>query len=428
MLVLFSLDPTLQHHLNGQVGDGSYKYMGHLLALDACRPNPNEPSKEIGITRDIETPLRWEVWQRELSAHPGSTFAIYILEGIRQGFRTGFNRKSICRPASSNMPTEHPQIVSEYIERELALGRMVQVPSRAEIQISPIGLIPKKNRPDKWRLIVDLSSPKGFSVNEGIAEEWSSLSYATIDHLVAIIMKIGHNDSFMVKADIKEAYRMVPIHPHDRWLLGVRWDGKVYTDTVLPFGLRSAPKIFSAVADAAQWILVHKGVEHILHYLDDYIMVSNSRESAEVMKQTLVSTFSSLGIPLEPSKLEGPEPCLTFLGIEVDAQLRLPEDKLIRLQGSLASVLGAKSVMKRDLQSVVGLLQHASKVVKPGRSFLRRLYALLAGVGSGLAQNHFIRLNAAARADIMWWHTFVSRWNGVSMFWASENSTSILDI
>lgn len=245
--------------------------------------------------------------------------------------------------------------------------------------------------------------PSRASVNDGIDKELSSLSYPTVDQLAAVVSKIGRG-AFLVKADIKEAYRMVPVHPHDRRLLGVKWEEKMYVDKVLPFGLRSAPKIFTAVADAAQWIMLSKGVENLLHYLDDFIFAANSRSAAEEMKQTLVDTWEQLGIPMEPSKLEGPETCLTFLGIEVDTealQLRLPADKLSRVKEILQSTLGKKAVTKRDLQSLVGLLQHATQVVWPGRSFLRRLHALLAQVGADRAAHHLIRLNQAARADII---------------------------
>ena len=53
----------------------------------------------------------------------------------------------------------------------------------------------------------------------------------------------------MVKADIKEAYRMVPIHPQDQILLGISRENVVYTDSPLPIGLRSAAKLFSPIAD-----------------------------------------------------------------------------------------------------------------------------------------------------------------------------------
>ena len=34
------------------------------------------------------------------------------------------------------------------------------------VQVNRFGLVPKEHHPGKWRLIVDLSSPKGASVND----------------------------------------------------------------------------------------------------------------------------------------------------------------------------------------------------------------------------------------------------------------------
>ena len=109
----------------------------------------------------------------------------------------------------------------------------------------------------------------------------------------------------LIKADIKEAYWMVPIHPQDQRLLGVQWRGVVFIDRMLPFGLHSAPKFFSEVADTLQWILSTKGITYSLHYLDDYIMVTDSLDKAFIQKDILTSTFESLGVPLEYSKLGG---------------------------------------------------------------------------------------------------------------------------
>ena len=142
---------------------------------------------------------------------------------------------------------------------------------------------------------------------------------------------------------------------------------------------------------------------------------------AECHREILLSVFASLGIPIEPSKLEGPSTCLSFLGIEADTatcQLRLPADKLSRLQAALKEALGRKALTKHNFQSLVGLLQHAAKVVKPGRAFMRRLHSLLSySGGMNHTSNQFIRLNMHARADILWWHVFASQWNGVSMLW-----------
>lgn len=75
---------------------------------------------------------------------------------------------------------------------------------------------------------------------------------------------------------------------------------------------------------------------------------------------------------------------------------------------------------KREVQSLTGLLQHATKVVRPGRAFMRRLH-VLQSVGS--SPSHNVRMNVSARADIVWWHTFVSQWNGVSMLWDHQRAS-----
>lgn len=83
--------------------------------------------------------------------------------------------------------------------------------------------------------------------------------------------------TLLAKLDLKSAYRMVPIHPEDRPLLGMKWRGKTYNiDKVLPFGLCSAPIIFTALADALQWLIKQEGVDFLEHYLDDYVTMGEA--------------------------------------------------------------------------------------------------------------------------------------------------------
>ena len=56
----------------------------------------------------------------------------------------------------------------------------------------------------------------------------------------------------LAKMDVESAYSVVPVHLDDRPLLGMRWKDKLYTDLMLPFGLRSAHKIFNSIADALE--------------------------------------------------------------------------------------------------------------------------------------------------------------------------------
>ena len=351
--------------------------------------------------------------------HPDRAFRDYIVTGLKEGFRIGF-KDSEYRPAKTNMRSalEQPHTVSRYLQEECATGRVIGPLAindfrEIDLMISRFGVIPKGST-GKWRLIVDLSFPEGGSVNNGIESDICSLHYAKVEEATKELVKQGHN-SWMAKVDIKSAYRTVPVHPQDWWLLGMQWEGALFVDTTLPFGLRSAPKIFTAVADAAEWIVKRRGVQFCIHYLDDYLIIGSSREQCSSDLQTMLSTFSELGLPVAENKLEGPSTCLTFLGFELDSralEMRLPSVKLLELQQTSAAWVGRRSCRKKELESLVGKLSHASRVVQPGKTFLRQLFELLKGTHKGF---HHIRLNVSARSDIYWWSTFVQSWNGVSL-------------
>ena len=245
-------------------------------------------------------------------------------------------------------------------------------------------------------------------MNDGLDRAQCSSKYASIDDAVQLIRGLGEG-SLLAKLDLKDAYRIVPVHPDDRPLLGMRWRESLYVDTVLPFGLRSAPKIFSALADGLIWIMHLKGVGPSLHYLDDFLLFGPPASStcAEVLA-TALSICNELGVPVAGEKTEGPATSLTFLGIQIDTramQLRLPQEKLHDLKTRLdhwtqrgESATPRRSGKKRDLLSLIGVLQHAATVVKPGRTFVRSLIDASTTVKS---LEHYIHLNAHARADIM---------------------------
>ena len=53
----------------------------------------------------------------------------------------------------------------------------------------------------------------------------------------------------LAKINIKNAFRLLCVHPIDRNLLGKSWSDGIYIDTCLPFVLRSAPKLYNVMAD-----------------------------------------------------------------------------------------------------------------------------------------------------------------------------------
>ena len=109
-----------------------------------------------------------------MASHPDSAFVNYVLDGIKHGFHLGFEPTSTSlSSAENNMQSalNHPHVIDEYLANEFALGRMAgpfQCPPLHNLHVSRFGVLPKKGQPGKWRLIVDLSHPKGLSVNDAI--------------------------------------------------------------------------------------------------------------------------------------------------------------------------------------------------------------------------------------------------------------------
>ena len=131
-------------------------------------------------------------------------------------------------------------------------------------------------------------------------------------------------------------------------------------------------------------------------------------------------------LPLK--KCEGPTTRIIFLGIELDSiemSARLPAEKLTELI-DLREWRSKKSYKPKEVQSLVGKLNHACSVIPCGRTFLRRLIDLLKG-----AQRFrpFLRLNKQCQLDIAWWQEFLPSWDGVYFFdlpnWAPSPDISL---
>ena len=85
------------------------------------------------------------------------------------------------------------------------------------------------------------------------------------------------------------------------------YGGRTFCDRALPFGLRSAPKLFTAVADGLSWALHCEGIANLLHYLDDFFFWSEagSSDCTNALSIT-VPLCGRLGLPVAPQKVVGP--------------------------------------------------------------------------------------------------------------------------
>ena len=323
-----------------------------------------------------------------------------------------------CRSSSQNSPSarEHEDVVDAFIAQQLAAGFMTGpfLPADCSgVITSNLAVVPKKT-PGKWRVIVNLSRPQNASVNDFIRRELTHVAYSSVEDAALIMHTLGHN-SQLAKIDIRDAYRIIPIHPEDRPFLGIKWQDRVYVDCQLPFGLASAPAIFCAVASSLEWILHQRGIRASIHYMDDFLLFGDpsSTECEDALAITLV-TCQELGVPLAEDKIEGPATSLSFLGIQLNSAsmcVSLPQDKLTKLR-SLVDMMSTQRAVGNlhSLESLIGHLVHASKVCPLGKAFLNNLFAVLSAMKAG----QYRRLNLAARADLSWWQALLASWSATS--------------
>ena len=225
----------------------------------------------------------------------------FLIDGFTFGFRLGFmgDERSL---ESSNLQSalSQPQVVSAKLEKERAAGRIAgpfSSPPFPYFRCSPLGIVPKKD-PSEFRLIHHLSYPKGSSVNDYIPQEFSSVKYACINDAISVIKSLGAG-CFMAKTDIKSAFRIIPVHPKDHPLLGMKWDSQYFFDRTLPMGCSSSCAIFEAFSSALEWLSKHLfHASGVVHILDDFLFIAPTREKCQDDLHNFLRMCDFLGVPI----------------------------------------------------------------------------------------------------------------------------------
>jgi hypothetical protein len=306
---------------------------------------------------------------------------------------------------------ENRNLVEKQIYKELDLGRYI-VCDEPPLLVSALGAIPKSDT--AVRIIHDLSRPKG-GLNK-FAEN-TSVRYPTLLDATKMMSK----GSFLAKLDLKEAYRSIPVHKNCFNYTGLQWlfegsDQPTFMfDSRLPFGASLSCRIFQSLTDAIVRMLKKRGIQSI-GYIDDFLLICDDFVSCERALKVAVELIQSLGLSINWDKVGGPARSITFLGVLVNCEnrtLSLPDKKLAEVKQLVAQWVTKKKATKRELQCIVGRLNWCSRVVRGGRTFLRNLINLICKVKQ---PHHYVRIGAAAHADLLWWGTGLSLFHGSSPF------------
>ena len=384
----------------------------------------------MAARRPLSTNLNLDNWGRCLGEIGGRP---QLLDFLRFGFPLGYvgpvsDTTGITNHTSA---TDYPAQIDAFIVKERSRGGLLgpfhSPPFRQWAHISPLMSRPKSD-PNTRRVITDMTFPHEDTVNSYIVKNGvygieRDHSLPTVDDLVCEINKVGHTGVYLATLDIERAYKNFNSDPLDWPLLCFEWNEEYFCDLFsVPFGARVSSYHMQSVANAIVDILAHRGVKAFM-YLDDMILLSSDRDKAMKDFAMARQLLKDLGLPEAVEKAKSPDTSVKWLGIDIDTAnmtLSIPHQKLSEILEQVSKFVKARSMTKKQLQSIVGQLLHIAKCVPPARIFVARLLEALRAT-----KGRFLNVNADMRADFRWFLEFGENWNGRSYIPDIEPSRDI---
>ena len=326
----------------------------------------------------METPLRNDSSKASFSPPVGSRLRSFkrdwlinkcsqnVLNIITNGYVLPFRSKP-------NL-IRFPLILSEYKaqQKDQALATCIQsLLSKNAIErvenvkslgfYSRLFLVPKPHQ--RWRPVIDLSRLNTFlHVEKFKMETPESIRTSLVP------------GEWVSSIDLSDAYLHIPIHPNSRKYLRFCYKAQVFQFTSLPFGLATAPQVFTMIVKEVKLMALSRGLR-IHQYLDDWLIRSQSQEESQRDTQAVVDLTQSLGwiINQEKSELK-PTQVFSFVGYEYhldSALVRPTHERWLKLQDLILRLKSKRVLTARCLMSLIGLLASTEKMVPEGRLHMR---------------------------------------------------------
>lgn len=346
----------------------------------------------------------------------------FLVNGFTEGFTLGYEGPMVRRTFSRNhkLRAGNQTVLWNKIMLEVKVGRMtgphLSPPYSSFIQ-SPITLIAKKGSEsldpiENTRLIFDLSSPRGESLNDYTPRSVKSVEYPLFDKSIRMCLKEGKS-CFLSKTDCKSAFLMLPLAPDQfRWVVMMcehPCTGQKYyfcLKTVC-FGSGTSCFLYMKLSNALAHIFRRKSNGgDISNLLDDFLTCKRDEEGCNEYLRLFMNICEQINLPLSEEKTCYATQVIVFLGLLINTitqTISIPHDKIERGQRELDILIRSKKITVKQLQKLTGLLNFFCRAVVPGRAFTRRLYAKM----KGLQKHHHLRVDKELKSDSRMWLQFL---------------------
>ena len=234
-------------------------------------------------------------------------------------------------------------------------------------------------------------------------------------HMLKDILKQG---DWMTKVDLKDAYFMIPMASNMKRFLRFRWQSQTYQFNCLPFGLSSAPWVFTKTTRPIVTVLRTLGLRMII-YIDDILIMADSQAMAREHTATLIFLLENLGFIINyPKSLLDPTQEIDYLGFTINSktmELRMPGEKIKQIRLEAKKLQEKHSCQAIALSRFLGKLNHACQAIPPAPLFYRNLQLCLQKsleTKDGQDYTAPAHLTQSAIEELKWWQKHLTQWNG----------------
>ena len=284
------------------------------------------------------------------------------INGAKIGCKGTFRNPSTASNSSSAYDNGEKvsDAIGMWVRKKFVRGPLKEKPPN--VKISSIMTRPK---PDNTvRVILNLSGPKGASVNEGINPKDFPAKMSSTWKWIQVLNRAGIGCSFC-KVDWADAYKHIAVHHSDLDLQWFSWLGRFFAELCLIFGSASSAGIFDAIAKVLIFIVIAKSglnSNFVIQHLDDCCAAGPvGTNLCKSFDDTFTDVAREVGVVLaprdEPDKSFGPSTSGTVLGVFYNTEdwtWGIPSKKLTLILRSIAQFLASKSVKQGEIWSLVG--------------------------------------------------------------------------
>ena len=267
---------------------------------------------------------------------------------------------------------------------------------------STLFLVPKKE--GQYRPVINLRSLNRFMKVEHFKMEGM--------HIVRDLLQ---NDNWMTRLDLKDAHFAIPIHKSHQKYLRFRWKDPSFQFTSLPFGLSTAPRVFTKILRPVVRCLREMGIRCVI-YLDDILIMSQVKDLTHQHTWATVDLLESLGFLVNYQKsVLKPAQEISFLGFVLNSkrkEVRLPQSKVSLIQQEARQLLSQERVSARGLASFIGKLSAAILAIYPAPLHYRSLQRLKHRALRVSNYDSQMTISIPAQQDLQWWIDHLGNWNG----------------